>query len=146
MGCWRQIINWTSLDFFSRRSCDNHLGLISKKMPHPSVSRFNLKISYRTFHPNLPPNQIAKFMWPSWGPPGSCRSQIGPMLAPWTLLSGMSWYYPSYVNSRRCPLPGCRQLHLMAPILRVYYFPRSVVRGLGSCPNELDLDVARANQ
>ena len=32
--------------------------------------------------------QIAKFMEPTWGPPGSCRPQMGPMLAPWTLLSG----------------------------------------------------------
>ena len=27
-------------------------------------------------------------MGSSWGPPGSCRSQMGPMLAPWTLLWG----------------------------------------------------------
>ena len=26
---------------------------------------------------------------PTWGPPGSCRPQMGPMLAPWTLLSGL---------------------------------------------------------
>ena len=26
----------------------------------------------------------------TWGPPGSCRPQIGPVLAPWTLLSGLS--------------------------------------------------------
>ena len=32
--------------------------------------------------------QIAKFMGPTWGPPGTCRPQMGPMLAPWTLLSG----------------------------------------------------------
>ena len=32
--------------------------------------------------------QIAKFMGPIWGPSGSCRPQMGPMLAPWTLLSG----------------------------------------------------------
>ena len=32
--------------------------------------------------------QVAKFMWPTWGPPGSCRPKVGPMLAPWTLLSG----------------------------------------------------------
>ena len=32
--------------------------------------------------------QIAKFMGPTRGPPGSCRPQMGPMLAPWTLLSG----------------------------------------------------------
>ena len=35
-------------------------------------------------------SQIAKFMGPTWGPPGSCRPQMGPMLAPWTLLSGVS--------------------------------------------------------
>ena len=27
-------------------------------------------------------------MGPTWGPPGPCRTQLGPMLAPWTLLSG----------------------------------------------------------
>ena len=32
---------------------------------------------------------IAKIIGPTWGPPGSCRPQMGPMLAPWTLLSGM---------------------------------------------------------
>ena len=30
---------------------------------------------------------IAKFMGPTWGPPGSCQPQMGPMLASWTLLS-----------------------------------------------------------
>ena len=34
------------------------------------------------------PTQMARFMRPTWGPPGSCRPQMGPMLAPWTLLSG----------------------------------------------------------
>ena len=29
------------------------------------------------------------FMLPTWGPPGSRRPQVGPMLAPWTLLSGV---------------------------------------------------------
>ena len=28
------------------------------------------------------------FMGPTWGPPGSCLPPMGPMLAPWTLLSG----------------------------------------------------------
>ena len=37
--------------------------------------------------------QIAKLMAPTWGPPGSCRSQMGPMLAPWTLLSGYGSKY-----------------------------------------------------
>ena len=35
---------------------------------------------------------IARFMGPTWGPPGSCRPQMGPILAPWTLLSGNTWW------------------------------------------------------
>ena len=31
---------------------------------------------------------IAKFMGPTWGPSGADRTQVDPMLAPWTLLSG----------------------------------------------------------
>ena len=32
---------------------------------------------------------IAKLMGPTWGPSGADRTQVGPMLALWTLLSGM---------------------------------------------------------
>ena len=32
---------------------------------------------------------IARFMGPTWSPSGSDRTQVGSMLAPWTLLSGM---------------------------------------------------------
>ena len=32
--------------------------------------------------------QIAQFMGPTWGQPGSCQPQMGPMLALWILLSG----------------------------------------------------------
>ena len=31
---------------------------------------------------------IARLMGPTWGPSGADRTQVGPMLAPWTLLSG----------------------------------------------------------
>ena len=34
-------------------------------------------------------SQIANFMGPTRGPPGSCRPQMGPMLSPWTLQSGL---------------------------------------------------------
>ena len=33
-------------------------------------------------------NQIAKLIGPTWGPSGAVRTQVGPMFAPWTLLSG----------------------------------------------------------
>ena len=36
-------------------------------------------------------SQITIFMGSTWVPPGSCRPQVGPMLAPWTLLSGLSY-------------------------------------------------------
>ena len=32
---------------------------------------------------------IARFMGPTWGPSGTDRTQVGPMLAPGTLLSGV---------------------------------------------------------
>ena len=32
--------------------------------------------------------QTAKFVGPTWGPPGSSRPQMGPMLAPWTCHTG----------------------------------------------------------
>ena len=35
---------------------------------------------------------IARFMGPTWGPSGADRTQVGPMLAPWTLLSGMTFH------------------------------------------------------
>ena len=31
---------------------------------------------------------ITRFMGPMWGPSGASRTQVGPTLAPWTLLSG----------------------------------------------------------
>ena len=34
---------------------------------------------------------IARFMGPTWGPPGADNTQVGLMLAPWTLLSGI-WF------------------------------------------------------
>ena len=50
--------------------------------PHQAVS-----IMLWETNLNIMPAQIAKFMGPTWGPPGSCQPQMGSMLAPWTLLS-----------------------------------------------------------
>ena len=49
-------------------------------------------------------SQIAKFMGPIWGWHGSCRPQMGSLLVPWTLLSGMShhnwlWQWPYWICS-----------------------------------------------
>ena len=40
---------------------------------------------------------IARLIGTTWGPSGADRTQVGPMLAPWTLLSGIAccsvWYF-----------------------------------------------------
>ena len=49
---------------------------------------------------------IARFLGPTWGPSGADRTQVGPMLAPWTLLSvktfantGRRWPHYQSMNS-----------------------------------------------
>ena len=42
---------------------------------------------------------IARFMGPTWGPSGAGRTQVGPMLASWTLLFGHLWMLKSLVCS-----------------------------------------------
>ena len=42
--------------------------------------------------------QRARFTWPTWGPPGPCRPQLGPMLAPWTLLSGWVFHPGNHIQ------------------------------------------------
>ena len=37
---------------------------------------------------------VVRFMGPTWGPSGADRTHVGPMLLPWTLLSGMSNILP----------------------------------------------------
>ena len=46
-------------------------------------------IMFLVFHEQSLHPPIARFMGPTWGPSGADRTQVGPMLAPWTLLSGI---------------------------------------------------------
>ena len=47
---------------------------------------------------------IARFMGPTWGPSGADRTQVGPMLAPWTLVSEVIswWNWPCYNGVQLC--------------------------------------------
>ena len=47
-----------------------------KESPNPKAAEKNVT------------TYTARCIGPTWGPFGSCRPQVGPMLAPWTLLSG----------------------------------------------------------
>ena len=61
-------------------------------------------------------SQKAKFMGPTWGPPGSCWPQVGPMLPPWTLLSGLVW------SKCMASLAKCKNHLLIVPWLAVILF------------------------
>ena len=69
-----------------------------------------LRIKRRDWDDGPATSLIARFMGPSWGPSGTDRTQVGPMLAPWTLLSRIQllpewqfsfhWLILSLLNSR----------------------------------------------
>ena len=47
----------------------------------------------RTWRQTCAASLMAMSMWPTWGPSGADRTQVGPMLAPWTLLCGTCSMY-----------------------------------------------------
>ena len=66
---------------------DNH-SILVKLHNHNNICQYMFLLSMSKMCQIYVMTQIAKFMGPTWGPPGSCRPQMGPMLALWTLLSG----------------------------------------------------------
>ena len=65
---------------------------------------------------------IARFMGPTWGPSGSGWTKVDPMLAPWTLLSGMipdSCTHISYCPACRTSLIATRfWVVMICPIIK----------------------------
>ena len=55
---------------------------------------------------------IARFTGPTWGPSGADRTQVGPLLDPWTLLFGVSF----------CSIAG--RFHIIRHALRAIQYPR----------------------
>ena len=64
-------------------------------------------------------------MGPTWGPPGSCRPQMGLMLAPWTLLSGS--YYLSLEQNDLQESQWSADSHMHDSVIRSSQGP-SIVR------------------
>ena len=83
-------INWA-------RQC-----LIHKTRPRDCISLYSTwqcQTSTAECH-----KQVSRFMGPTWGPSGADRTQVGPMLAPWTLLSGMTFHRILWgVKTFSCP-------------------------------------------
>ena len=59
---------------------------------------------------------IARFMGPTRGPPGDDRTQVGPMLAPWNLLSG---------DISRCIVLNKKSLYLIR--ISLEFVPKSPI-------------------
>ena len=60
--------------------------LFIMKIPIPGKMAFVLKWAQDISRYDIPDSKV---QGPTWDPPGSCRAQVGHMLAPWTLLSGI---------------------------------------------------------
>ena len=94
-----------------------NIGGHSCKMVGPEKSP---RVKWQSWHSDTS-TLIARFMGLRWVPPGSCRPQMGPILAPWTLLSryvsrgnDIGWflelfYYYYQLNS--AILTGSLELH-----------------------------------
>ena len=63
---------------------------------------------------------IARFMEPTRGPPGSCRPQMVPMWAPWTLLSGVLWMSTAFRFSSFSRW-NLRDVYQPSPALSTYF-------------------------
>ena len=72
---------------------------------------------------------IARFMGPTWGLPGADRTQVGPMLATWTLLSGFPQHRHKQTTFTELWL-GCTHIwqsyHMTPYILLIYHSPNAV--------------------
>ena len=71
-------LDHTNSSLSINKRCVDHYAWLNKCRSGDTMS-WSMRKTYK----------IAKFMGSTWGPPGSCRPQMGPMLAPWVLLSGI---------------------------------------------------------
>ena len=115
----------------------------SKPLPEPMFS-YN-KYGPVTFISEQLHNrsQIAKFMGPTWGPPGSCRPQMGPMLVPWTFMgSGIPqlWtiettmkitYLKFQSNLRPNEFTVAAACNLMSSVMINWYFMSEILVRIG---------------
>ena len=66
-----------------------HNVAIFRGISHPILNESTGQLMFYGNSDSWETSQIAKFMEPTWGPSGSWRPKMSPMLAKWTLLSGI---------------------------------------------------------
>ena len=62
------------------------------------------------------PSLIARCMGPTWGPSGADRTQVGPMLTPWALLSGLIGICAYNHILKQCRLGMLKYFHTTASL------------------------------
>ena len=84
---WSKVVTINNSCYFDQLS----LWLKAVHLPTFSITRYWFLYQVNVVRTLLYSNKSLldnKVHGATWGPPGSCRPQMGPMLAPWTLLSG----------------------------------------------------------
>ena len=76
---------------------------------------------------------IARLMGPTWGSSGADRTQVGPMLAPWTLLSGIQPVFSSWCSSQFVLRQLIRGLHYIHWIINLFMEYPPLVKIICSC-------------
>ena len=70
---------------------------------------------------------IARFMGSTWDPPEADRTQVGPMVAPWTLLSGLLYWCIEPINPTAPLLPWkCIAVFVLVFVFYKCWYDRDV--------------------
>ena len=99
---------WLPLSFFMKYHMILEQGMIGADRTRKQQNDMKL-LAWRRVLSISSTFEAARFMGPTWGPPGTCWPQVGPMLAPWTLLSRI----PSSMHM----MLGCVLLWLCAVVV-----------------------------
>ena len=90
--------------YYGTRTLPRIIGSIASYSNPPNVTTPQDEIPFPVLHMNT--SLIARFIWPTWRPPGAARTQVGPMLATRTLLSGIPFkqilYWWIFIQSLTC--------------------------------------------
>ena len=111
MSFWKKIISLFNVNFTISMFC--LLFLNNNQCLEGGCSYVPIKV-YNTHKYIWEETMTVRFMGPTWGPSGADRTQVGPMFAPWTLLSGkwltkMGRHYicKQYNNAYTCANISC---------------------------------------
>ena len=106
-----RMTSWSSLlvgrkycllaDCYIRNSYQYAANDYSKQLGQTSCQSIRQPLHYGLAKDSFNISLIASFTGPTWGPSGADRTQVGPMLAPWTLLFGIVFHFESMASFKR---------------------------------------------